>query len=271
MTVHFAGVLEIFRRNRSLIVQLARRDITQRYKDSVLGVAWIIGQPLLQLMLYGFVFQVVLRSRWGLTAPNGEEVPFGLILFVGILIHTLLAETLVRGPALILSNTTYVKRVIFPLEILPVVNVLSSLVSFTFGFGVLLIATFIFVGHVSSLAWLAVVPVAFLAIMTLGIGWALSALGVYLRDLGQITGTLSSVLLFTAPICFPASMVPTHLSWLLQMNPLTIPVNAVRALVFGSSIVSAQEICIYGVVSMLIAMLGYFLFTKMRAGFADVL
>ncbi|HSD39906.1 MAG TPA: ABC transporter permease [Rhodocyclaceae bacterium] len=271
MIVDFARVLRTLKRNRSLLAQLTRRDITQRYKNSVLGAVWVVGQPLLQLMLYGFVFQVVLRSRWGLSAPNGEDVPFGLVLFVGILIHTILAETLVRGPALVLSNTTYVKRVIFPLEILPVVNVLSSLVSFAFGFLVLLAATFIFVGHVSSSVWLVFIPVGFLVLMSLGIGWFLAALGVYLRDLGQLMGVFSSVLLFTAPICFPASMVPAHLSWLLQINPLTIPVNAVRALLFGADPVSFESVFAYGFVSLVVMVVGYWFFNKMRIGFADVL
>jgi lipopolysaccharide transport system permease protein len=148
--------------HRSLIWQLAKREIAQRYKNSVFGGFWVVAQPLIQLLLYAFVFQVVLRSRWGVTVPNtGKEVPFGLILFVGILLHALLAEILTRGPALIISNVSFVKRVIFPLEILPVVTMVTALVTVIFGFLILFVAFMFVHGSPTLVAFLIVIPIFF--------------------------------------------------------------------------------------------------------------
>jgi len=254
-----------------LIVQLTRRDIEMRYKNSVLGTLWLIGQPLIQLMLYGFVFQIVLRSRWGVSLPNGREVPFGLMLFVGIMLHSLLADTLVRGPALIVSNTSYVKRVIFPLEILPLVNVASSFVGIAFGFVILVCATFYFSGHIPVGTLLIPIPLALLTLLTLGLGWLFSALGVFFRDLNQLSTSISTILLFTAPICYPAEMVPLQFRWLLSMNPLTIPVNCVRDLLFTNNFTGWRELGIYAIYSLVIATIGFVVFQRMRAGFADAI
>jgi len=256
--------------HRNLTLQLAIRDLAMRYKNSVLGVLWIIGQPLLQLLLYGFVFQVVLRARWGINA-GGSEVPFGLVLFVGILLHALVSETLVRAPSLIVSNTSYVKRVIFPLEILPLVNVASSVLSTIFGLVVLLVATWFFTGRIPLGVLFVPIPLILLALLTLGLGWLFAALGVFVRDLGQLTNSISTILLFTAPICYPAEMVPEKFRFLLSVNPLSIPVECIRSLLFTGHYAGWNGLCIYALCSAAVAIIGYIVFQRMRAGFADAL
>ncbi|AIL60616.1 ABC-type polysaccharide/polyol phosphate export system, permease component [Pseudomonas alkylphenolica] len=258
-------------RNRGLIVQMTLRDISMRYKNSFLGGLWIVGQPLIQLMLYGFVFQVVLRSRWGLQTPDGQEVPFGLLLFCGILLHGLLADTMVRAPSLVVSNTSYVKRVIFPLEILPVITVGSTAVGIFIGFVILLAASLYYLGFHGLNILLLPIPIGLLVLLTLGVGWLLSAIGVFFRDLSQITSSLATIMLFTAPICYPAEMVPSEFRWLLNINPLTIPVETVRTLLFSNDPVQWASLGVYAAFALLAAAFGYFVFYRMRAGFADVL
>lgn len=257
--------------NRGLVVQLTARDISARYKNTVFGGLWVVGQPLLQLLLYGFVFQVVLKSRWGLTLPDGQEVPFGLVLFAGILLHGLIADTLVRAPSLIVANQSYVKRVIFPLEVLPLVNVISSLVTIGAGLAILIAGVLFYSGQISPAIVLIPIPLALLGLLTVGLGWLLAALGVFLRDLGQFTSNLATILLFTAPICYPAEMVPESFQWLLSINPLTIPVECVRQMLFDRQFVAWEALGAYAVLSLVTAVLGYLVFARMRKGFADAL
>lgn len=257
--------------NRGLIVQMTRRDISMRYKNSFLGSMWMIAQPLLQLLLYGFVFQVVLRSRWGIQTPDGQDVPFGLLLFCGILLHSLIADTLVRSPLLIVSNTSYVKRVIFPLEILPLVSAAGTAVGVIFGMGILLAGNFYYSGTLPYQALLLPIPLVLLFLLTVGLGWLLSAVGVFFRDLPQLTSSLATIMLFTAPICYPAEMVPQQFRWLLNINPLTVPVEAVRNLLFSHNDVDWPLLGGYAIVAVVIAALGYVVFHRMRSGFADVL
>lgn len=257
--------------SRGLIVQMISRDISMRYKNSLLGSIWIIGQPLLQLLLYGFVFQVVLRSRWGIQTPDGRDVPFGLLLFCGILLHSLLADTLVRSPSLIVSNTSYVKRVIFPLEILPLVSAAGTAVGVIFGIGLLLLGAIFYSVDLSWRVFLIPIPLIFLFVLTVGLGWLLSAVGVFIRDLPQLTSSLATIMLFTAPICYPAEMVPPEFRWLLNINPLTVPVEAIRSLIFSKSDLDWLVLGGYAIVTIAIAIFGYMIFHRMRAGFADAL
>jgi lipopolysaccharide transport system permease protein len=256
---------------RRLIAEMTKRDIVTRFKNSVLGPGWVIAQPLLQLMLYAFVFQVVLKAKWGAITLGGPEIPFGLLLFVGIILHTLLADTLVRGPSLIVSNASYVKKVIFPIELLPLINVASGVVSALFGIVAMLGITLAMLGTLSWSVLLLPIPLALLAIMTLGLGWLLSAIGVYVRDLPQLTSNLATIFLFTAPICYPAEMVPLQFRWLLDINPLTIPVEVARSLAFGNALIPWDRLAMYGLASFGVASFGLWVFNRMREGFADAL
>lgn len=257
-------------RNRSLLFQLTRRDIAQRYRSSALGFVWLLVQPLLQLALYSFVFQVVLRARWGIQSPAGSEVPFGLLLFIGLILHALLSETLVRAPGTITAHESYVKRVIFPIQILPVINVLAGLFSLGLALGVLLTATVAITGHLSPSAILIILPIAALTLFTTGLAWMLSALGVYIRDLNQLTPHVSTILLFTAPICYPIGMVPEQFHWLLRINPLTLPVEISRELLFENK-VDFSGFSTYLALSLAIFIVGRLLFERLRPGFADAL
>src|SRR5258708_28459123 len=183
--------------NRELIVQLTQREVMSRYRGSVLGLAWSFFNPLLMVAVYTFVFSVVCKARWGV----GEEstTDFAIVLFVGLIIHGLFAECLNRAPGLILANVNYVKKVVFPIEILPWVAAGSALFHSAVSTVVLLAAQLVF-QH--ALAWTVVfLPILLLPLLfsTIGLPWFFSSLGVSLRHIGQALGNFPTWLLFFSP------------------------------------------------------------------------
>jgi len=253
-----------------MIWQLTMREVNNRYRSSVLGAFWIVGQPFLLLVVYGFVFSVIMRTKWGLRFSDATEIPFSLLLFQGILMHLMFADTLVRGPSIVQSNPSYVKRIVFPLEILPIVNVLSALSTVLVGFVLLIVLIAVISGSVPLTVLLVPVPLALLALMTFGWGWLLSSIGVYFRDLGQFTSTLATVVLFTAPICYPRSAAPDVMQPWMALNPLTIPVECVRGLLFEGRYDDWGALGFYAVAATVMVLLGSVIFSRLRRGFPDV-
>jgi len=257
-------------RNRQLIVQMSKREVVGRYRGSVMGMAWSFFNPVLMLAVYTFVFSVVFKARWGV---GGEETKasFAILLFVGMIVHGLFAECANRAPGLILSNVNYVKKVVFPLEILPWVAMGSALFHAAISLVVLLAAQLI-LNH--SLPWAAVFfPVVMLPLLlaTMGAAWFLAAIGVYLRDVSQTVGIITTVLLFMSPIFYPISALPEKYRIWLHLNPLTFIIEEGRkTLVFGQ-MPDWSGWGIYMIVSVAIAWMGFWWFQKTRKGFADVL
>ncbi|OBY92652.1 sugar ABC transporter permease [Pseudomonas sp. AU11447] len=256
-------------RNRSLILQLTRREIAGRYKGSFFGTFWSFFNPILMLTVYTFVFSVVFKARWGGSGASKSE--FALILFAGLIIFNIFSETFTKAPNIILYSTNYVKKIIFPLEILPVVS----------------LATAMFHGLVSLLVWLIFHSIIFgmphpealyfplvilpLILATLGLSWLLASAGVYLRDVSQVIGILTTALMFLSPIFYPLSSLPAELQPLFLINPLTSTIEQSRAvLIFGQQ-PNWQGLGISMLISCVILWLGFAWFQKTRKGFADVL
>ena len=258
-------------RNRHLIWAMTRRDVIGRYRGSSLGMLWSLVQPLLMLSVYTYVFGIVLEVRWGEQQYEASEMPFAVILFSGLILHGLLAEHLSRAPMIILQNTNFVKKVIFPLEIFPYIITLSSLFHAVVGLVILLVAQ-IAVGNPP--AWTAlllpVVWMPFLILVT-GISWFLSALGVYLRDVGQITSVLTTILLFLSPIMFPVDRLPEVARDYIYLNPLSVIVDQTRAIVLYGAFPDWKALGWYALVACIVAQLGFLWFQRARRGFADVL
>lgn len=257
-------------RNRQLIVQMARREVVGRYKGSVMGLAWSFLNPVFMLAVYTFVFSVVFRARWGI---GGEEskTQFALVLFVGLIVHGLFAEVLNRAPALILSNVNYVKKVVFPLEILPIISVGAALFHTLISLCVLLAAFTLFNGH---LHWTVVfTPLVFLPliILTLGLAWILASLGVFLRDVGQTIGLITTVMMFLAPVFYPITAIPEEFRPWIMVNPLTVMIEQAREVLIWGRLPDWTGLGIYTLVATFIAWAGYAWFQKTRKGFADVL
>jgi lipopolysaccharide transport system permease protein len=266
------NVVELFAsqwRNRQLIIQLTKRDVLGRYRGSVMGLAWSFFNPLIMLAVYTFVFSVVFKARWG--GGGEDKINFAIILFAGLIVFGLFAECINRAPSLIVSNVNYVKKVVFPLEILPSVAIGSALFHAGISLVVLLIAQLLIN---QRLPWTVIVfPIILLPLLlsTTGFAWLLSALGVYVRDIAQTTTILTTVLMFLSPLFYPISALPKNYQLWLHLNPLTFIIEEGRnVLIFGNT-PNWFGWAIALAASMTISAGGFWWFQKTRKGFADVL
>jgi lipopolysaccharide transport system permease protein len=257
--------------NRALIMRLTKREVEAKYRGSILGLAWIVLLPLFLLAVYTFVFGAVFKARWVLPQPGPAD--FSLVVFSGLLIFNLFAECVVRAPGLVLENSAYIKKVVFPLEVLGWVSLLGALFSCVVGAAVLLCAYCLTRGVPPASALLAPVLLIPVLFIVLGSVWFLSATGVYLRDLRQFVGVLTSALLFLSPVFFPVSAIPESLRWLVSFNPFTIVLELLRQVTFFGTLPSWDEArqflsLLFG--SYVFFLLGYHWFEKTKRGFADV-
>lgn len=264
-----AEMASSFWRNRQLINQLVKRDVIGRYRGSLAGMAWSFFNPLLMLAIYTFVFSVVFKSRWG-TPLEESKAGFAVMLFSGIVIHGLLAECINKAPSIILANANYVKRVVFPLEILPWVAMGSAL--FHAGIGLLvLFAAQLVIGH--GIPWTAIllpVVLAPLIAVIMGFAWMLAATSVYVRDIAQITGIFTTALLFMAPVLYPLAALPEEYRPWLYLNPLTLIVEQARIVLIQGGLPDWGALGVYAVIGLAFAWLGFWWFQRARKGFADV-
>jgi lipopolysaccharide transport system permease protein len=245
-----------------------------RYRGSVLGLAWSFFNPMLMLSVYTFVFSVVFRSRWsadGARAVSESKTDFAMLLFVGIIVHGLFSEVVNRAPQLILSNQNYVKRVIFPLEILPVVSMVAAVFHTMVSLGVLLLAFFILNSNLQWTAIFAPIVLMPLVILTLGFAWLLASLGVFLRDVGQTIGLVTTVLMFLAPVFYPISAIPPEFRPWMMINPLTFVIEQMREVLIWGHLPNWTGLLIYTLGALVVAWVGFAWFQKTRKGFADVL
>ena len=255
--------------HRTLIYQLGKRDVVGRYRGSVAGLAWSFLNPLLMLAVYTFVLAVVFQARWqGATDGKGS---FAVILFIGVLVHGIFAECLNRAPGLILANANYVKRVMFPLEILPWVSMGSALFHALVSLLVLLIAQVYVLGGIPPPALLLPVVLAPLVLTTVGLTWIFSAFGVYLRDIGQTTVVITTVALFLSPVFYPVTALPEEYRFLFLLNPLTFIIEQSREVLIWGRLPDWRGLAIYAVASLAVSSAGFWVFQRMRRGFADVL
>lgn len=256
-------------RNRELITASTRREVLGRYRGSIMGILWSFLNPVFMLLVYTFVFSVVFKARWN--ADSDSKTEFALVLFAGLIVFNLFAECVNRAPGLILSNVNYVKKVVFPLEILPWVTLGSALFHTLISLAVWIIAYFILFGmpHVTVLLLpLVILP---LLLFVMGVTWGLSSLGVYLRDVSQFIGVVTTVLMFLSPIFFPTSALPEEYRHLLLLNPLTPAIEQARDVLFWGKVPDMLILLVYFLVATFIAWLGFAWFQKTRKGFADVL
>ena len=256
--------------NRKLIAKLSSREIASRYKGSVIGLGWAIFNPVLMLAVYTFVFSVVFKARWGI--EGGESrVDFALLMFTGLTLHGLLAEVLNRSPDLIIQNANYVKKVVFPIEILPIVTLLTALFHALISYFVLLLA-FLAVNQV--LHW-TVILVPFIVIplllIVIGLSWMIASLGTFLRDIGQAVTIITLVMLFLAPVFYPLRAIPEQYHKFILSNPLTFIIEQMHKVTIFGTLPDWQGLALYTIVSMGVFSLGFRWFQKARNGFADVL
>ena len=256
-------------RNRGLIHISAKREVLGRYRGSVLGLLWSFINPLLMLAVYTFVFSVVFGARW--EAGAGSKIEFAMLLFSGLMVFNFFAECINRAPSLIISNQNYVKKIIFPLEILPFVSLISALYHAAISFLVWLVAYAMLVGvpHL-TIVYLPFIIMPF-AFFVMGVSWGLASLGVFLRDVSQVVGVLTSVLMFMSAIFYPASALPENYQSIIYFNPLVPVIEMVRDVLYWGVAPDPVHLVVYWMVTAVIAWVGFAWFQKTRKGFADVL
>ncbi|CAD2249239.1 ABC transporter permease [Xanthomonas arboricola] len=263
------GPFQAWVRHRTLTLELTRRDVLGRYKGASFGLLWSLISPFLMLLIYTIAFGYVLKSRWPGTSDNIAD--FAMLLFMGLIVHGFFAECLSRSPMMIVGNPNLVKRIVFPLDILPWTVMLSALFHAFTNALVFALLNFLLRGELHLTILL--LPLVFLplAIGMLGVGWLLSSLSVYLRDINQVTGVLATAVLFLSSAIIPVDTLPQKYQLIFHLNPLTFIIDEARAVGFWGRMPDWQGLATYLLGALVFAYLGYAVFQKTRRGFADVL
>lgn len=253
-------------RRRGLVLELARREFSGRYQGSFGGVAWSFAQPLFLLFVYTLAFGVVFKAHWGFSGGTGD---YALMLFAGLIVFNAFSECLIKSPALITANPNFVKKVVFPLEVLPWVMAVNAVFHALIGIAVWFAGYAVLHGAPKPAALL--FPLVLLSFfpLLLGIGWLLSALGVVVRDLGQLMSMLSHALLFLTPIFYSIDAVPPLLQGALLLNPLTFVVEQLRLVLYFGQIPVWRALLVYFALSCLFAWAALVVFRRLRPKFAD--
>lgn len=268
-SVNPANLLHVYWKNRQLIKQLVLREVSGRYQGTYLGSLWIVLDPLFMLSVYTFVFRVIFNRHW--TSADETIIEFSIILFSGLLIFNIFRETVSSAPRLIIRNANYIKKIVFPLEVLTCVSILSSLFHFCVSL-LLLLAIYLVVNAQLHVAVLYVPLILFPFIIILfGASFFLSSLGVYFRDLGQIIGMVVMAVLFMSAIFYPIESVPEQYRVWFYLNPAAFTIDQFRGAVIWGRTPQWEWLLYYYAISVVVGWLGLFWFQKTRKGFADVL
>lgn len=251
-----------------LIRQLVARDMKSRFRRSSLGLLWLVVSPLLLLTGYTLVFGVLLKARWG---GAGSSVEFALVLFSGLIFYNFFSEVIGRSPSLLYDNQPFVKRMVFPLEVLNWSLLLSAAINFFIG--LLTWCVFYLVVHKSLPATLPLILLVFIpfAVFALGCSWLLSAYSVYHPDAEHVVPILLLLTMFISPLFFPVESLPEGFRSVLQFNPLSHVLEQARAVLIGGRAPDVTTIAAGTAIALLTAWLGHASFMGNRDGFADAL
>lgn len=264
-----AGPFDAWLHHRSLTWEMTRRDVLGRYREANFGLLWSLISPFLMLLIYTLAFGYLLKARW--PGTSGNTADFAMLLFMGLIVHGFFAECLIKAPNLVVGNSNLVKRIVFPLQVLPWAMVLSALfhaLANSLVFAVLNLALRGELVPTLPLLPLVLLP---LAIGALGVGWLLSALAVFLRDITQVTGVLATAMLFLSSAIVPVEALPEAYRWVFRLNPLTFIIDQAREVAFWGRMPDWSGLALYAAGALLFAYFGYAVFQKLRRGFADVL
>lgn len=265
----FFSIISSVKVNLYLIKGLVVRDISSRYRGSAIGFLWSFITPVLMLAVYTFVFSTVFKARW----PGGSasKAEFALILFAGLMVFNVIAECLSRSPGIIVGNANYVKKVVFPLEVLPVVILLSALFNLMTSLIVWTFFCVLFIGLPPATIFLLPAVVAPLILISLGCAWFLASLGTYLRDVGQVIGVFITMLMFLSPIFYPLDALPEQFRKIISISPVSYTVEQARMVMVWGKIPDLKWWLAWLAIGFIIAWSGFAWFQKTRKGFADVL
>jgi lipopolysaccharide transport system permease protein len=254
-------------RHRSLVFELAKREFSGKYRGSFGGLAWSFAQPLFLLAIYTIAFGVILQARWGFSGSTRE---YALMLFAGLIVFNAFSEVLTKSTTLITVNPNFVTKVVFPLELLPVITVTTALIHALIAIGVWLIGYVLLVGALKPAVLIfPLVLICFVPVL-LGLGWLLSCVGVVVKDISQLTGMLNHTLLFLTPIFYSIEAAPALLQNLLILNPLTFIVEQFRLVLFYGQMPAMKGLAVYFGLASFFAWVSYVLFKRLRPSFADM-
>lgn len=255
--------------HRSLILRLAKREVENKYKGSIMGLAWLVLYPIFMLSIYTLVFGSIFQARWG---DDGDTYQFALNLYIGLLLYNFFSECIGRSPNQILEQVSYVKKVVFPLEILSVTTAASAFFNLLIGLVLWMIFSTWHSGELQLSLLLTPFVLFGLVLGTIGLSWMLSALGVYFRDIHQFVTITLQALLFLSPVFYPRSRIPESFQGIFDLNPLTIPIESMRSLAHGSDHVLDHTLVlgIYTALGVAVFILGLTVFRHLSKGFADV-
>jgi lipopolysaccharide transport system permease protein len=256
--------------HRDLIWQLAWRELRQRYQGSVLGLGWSLITPLLYLAVYTFVFSVVFKAKWGASGDD-SRLGFALNLFCGLILFNIFSETAAAAPMVVLQGANFVKKTVFPLEVLSVISLVQVLIRSAASLLILLVAILLLTDKAHWTMALVVLPIVPLVLLSLGVSWFLAALGVFLRDISHAVTIILQVLFFLTPIVYPLENVPEAYQWFLKINPLTYMVGMMRAAAMQGMVPSWRWLALSMVLSLVVFQVGYLFFMKSKRAFADVI
>ncbi|WP_319782289.1 ABC transporter permease [Oceanisphaera sp. IT1-181] len=258
----------LVRSHSGLLWSMIKREVVGRYKGSAMGLFWSFVNPILMLAVYTFVFSVVFQARW--STGTGSKTEFALVLFAGLILFNLFSECVTRAPLLIIGNVNYVKKVVFPVEILPLIVLGNALFHFAVSFGVWLLFYLMFFGLPPlTILLLPVLLVPFI-VLVMGISWFLASLGVYVRDVAQVVGIGVMVLMYLSPIFYPISILPEGFQTAMHFSPLSFVIEQARDVMMFNKGINWPAYGLYCLVSLLVCWLGYSWFSFTKKGFADV-
>ncbi|MFC5649805.1 ABC transporter permease [Paenibacillus solisilvae] len=263
------SILKVLWSNKNLLNQFTKRDVVGRYKGSYLGLLWTFITPLLMLVIYTFVFSEVFKARWGTVGGNKAE--YALVLFTGLIVFNIFSEVITRAPSLLVGNSNLVTKVVFPLEIMPVAILCASIFHALINFALLIVSLILILGVLQWTLFLAPLVLLPLILLTLGLGWILASLGVYLRDLGQVIGIAMQAIMLMSPIFYPISSIPENLRIIYYINPVSYVIEDMRRVVIWGEMPNWTWLGIGTVIGLVVFMAGYSWFQKTKKGFADVL
>lgn len=256
-------------KNKYLLWQLIKKDIQQRYQGSVLGILWSFIVPILMLVIYTFIFSEVFQAKWDI--DTSDKYQFALVLFCGLSAFNLVGEVMNRSTLLIATNTNYVKKVIFPLEMLPVVITMSALFNCCISFLILIVAKVFLYQNISVTLYMIVLLFIPLIILAIGLSLFISAISVYLKDIGNAISVIVTVLMYLSPVFFPLSSVPENFQSICESNPMTYIIENFRNVVLYGESINWQFYGTSCMTAIIIYVLGRIVFARAKEGFADVL
>jgi lipopolysaccharide transport system permease protein len=253
--------------NLYLVLKLVKNSLNSRYKGSIMGFGWAFLTPVITIVAYTFVFGYVLKAKWGGDNSGG----FPLFLYAGLMVFNIFAEVITVAPTLISSNLNYVKKISFPLELLCLASVLSSLIHFSINFLIFILALYFSGLPFRFNAFLLPILILPYIVLLYGLSLFFASIGTYIRDIGQLMSSLVTLLLFLSPVFYPATVLSSNYRFLFFLNPTTFIIEQVRDITLNSNSVAWVNYFEYSFVCLLVLFLGVKIFKKLRLGFADVL